>query len=88
MRCGEVLRTDCHFFVRLRLNVAKPIRIRTGHIGYENLGTFFSVVDNFQHGLRPKSGKPTGMSQQQQTFSKQPPQAPALKEYGSPKQVP
>jgi hypothetical protein len=70
VRRGEMLRTDRDFFVGLCLNVANPVRIGTESIDYYNLGTFFAVVDDFEHGLTPQAGAPASMSQKQATFSK------------------
>ena len=66
----EMLSPDCYFFVGLRLNVPKPVRIRTKSICYDDLRTLVPVLDDFKHGLPPDTSTASCMGQQQQAFSK------------------
>ena len=84
----EMLPPYCYFFVGLRLNVAKPVRIIPNPFATMSSGPSFRYSTTFQHGLPPETSPTSCMSQQQEAFSKEPFQMPAVTVDGSTKQVP
>jgi hypothetical protein len=88
MGCDKMSPSYGYFFIRLSLNVPKPIGIRTEAVCYDYLGTFFPVLDDFEYGLPPETGAASGMRQQQEAFSKELVQMPAVNGEWNTKQIP
>jgi hypothetical protein len=81
----EASGTDDDLRVWRRLDVAQPVGIGTKGAHYDRLGTFFSILHDFQNGVAAQASAAPDIDQQQEPVSEQPAALPAVQVHWGPK---